>query len=166
MLSSQRSCIILSQSQRKLHKNTCCMAWQNKERTPYPLVSENGFSCRAPLTYICVCYAGWLRSFPTFCNPIDCRPSDSSVHGILQAGVLEWAALPSSRESSQPRDQTCFIQTSELWPPTLSWSQQTAPPLLSIGQLQGRTVSGLPSYHPHFHPTFPHLILVALFTPL
>ena len=31
----------------------------------------------------------------------------SSVHGILQARILEWVAMPSSRESSQPRDWTC-----------------------------------------------------------
>ena len=35
-----------------------------------------------------------------------CNPPDSSVHGILQAGILEWVFLPSSRRSSQPRDQT------------------------------------------------------------
>ena len=34
------------------------------------------------------------------------RPPGSSVHGILQAGILEWAAVPFSRGSSQPRDQT------------------------------------------------------------
>ena len=32
----------------------------------------------------------------------------SSVHGILQAGVLEWAAISFSRGASQPRDQTCI----------------------------------------------------------
>ena len=81
---------------------------KKKKEIPYPLVSENGFSCRAPLTYVCVCCARWLRSCPTLCNPMDCGPSDSSVHGILQAGVLEWVALPSSKESSKPRDRTCF----------------------------------------------------------
>ena len=40
------------------------------------------------------------------CNPVDCSPSGSSVHGVLQARMLEWVAMPSSRESSQPRDQT------------------------------------------------------------
>ena len=35
-----------------------------------------------------------------------CSPPGSSVHGILQARVLEWVAMPSSRKSSQPRDQT------------------------------------------------------------
>ena len=33
---------------------------------------------------------------------------DSSVHGIFQARILEWIAMPSSRGSSQPRDKTCF----------------------------------------------------------
>ena len=39
---------------------------------------------------------------PTLCNPMDCSPPGSSVHGILQAWILEWVAYPSSRESSQP----------------------------------------------------------------
>ena len=43
---------------------------------------------------------------PTFCDPMDCSPLGSSVHGILQAKVLEWAAMPSSKGSSQPRDRT------------------------------------------------------------
>ena len=37
---------------------------------------------------------------------MDRSPPGSSVHGILQAGILEWVALPSSRGSSQPRDRT------------------------------------------------------------
>ena len=40
----------------------------------------------------------------TFCNPMDCSLPGSSVHGILQARILEWIATPSSRGSSQPRD--------------------------------------------------------------
>ena len=47
-----------------------------------------------------------LLSHLTLCNPMDCSPPDSSVHGILQARTLEWVAMPSSRGSSQPRDQT------------------------------------------------------------
>ena len=35
-----------------------------------------------------------------------CDPTDYSVHGILQARILEWVATPSSRGSSQPRDRT------------------------------------------------------------
>ena len=37
---------------------------------------------------------------------MDCSPPDSSIHGILQARILEWVAISSSRGSSQPRDQT------------------------------------------------------------
>ena len=47
-----------------------------------------------------------IQSCPTLCNPMDCSPPGSSVHGILQARILEWVATPSSRGSSQPRDQT------------------------------------------------------------
>ena len=46
------------------------------------------------------------HSCPTFCNPVDCSPLGSSVHGSLQAGILEWVAIPFSRGSSWPRDWT------------------------------------------------------------
>ena len=39
----------------------------------------------------------------TLCDPMECSPSGSSVHGILQARILEWVAIPFSRG---PRDQT------------------------------------------------------------
>ena len=51
-------------------------------------------------------YSQSLQSCPTLCDPMDCRPPGSSVHGILQAGILEWVVMPFSRGSSQPRDQT------------------------------------------------------------
>ena len=47
-----------------------------------------------------------LQSCLTLCDPMDCSPPGSSVHGILQARILEWVSLSSSRGSSQPRDQT------------------------------------------------------------
>ena len=45
------------------------------------------------------------------CNPVDCSPPGSSVHGILHARTPEWVARPSSRASSQPRDQTYVSYT-------------------------------------------------------
>ena len=42
----------------------------------------------------------------TLCNPMDCSLPGSSIHGILQARILEWVAMPSSRGSSWPRDWT------------------------------------------------------------
>ena len=46
------------------------------------------------------------QSCPTLCNPMDCSAPGSSVHGIPQARILEWVAMPFSRGSSQPKDQT------------------------------------------------------------
>ena len=62
---------------------------------------------------------GWVLSprvkvaqlCPTLCDPMDCRPPSSSVHGIFQARILEWVAIPFSRGSFGPRNQTqfCFV---------------------------------------------------------
>ena len=43
---------------------------------------------------------------PTLCNSMDYSPPGSSVHGVLQARILEWVNIPFSRESSWPRVQT------------------------------------------------------------
>ena len=43
-----------------------------------------------------------LQSCPTLCDPMDCSPPGSSVHGILQARILEWVAMPFSRGSPHP----------------------------------------------------------------
>ena len=53
----------------------------------------------------------WFRvgvciSHVRLCNPLDCSPPGSSVHGIFQARILEWVAISFSSRSSQPRDQT------------------------------------------------------------
>ena len=56
---------------------------------------------------LCMCIKS-LQSFLTLCNPMDCGPPGSSVCGILQARILEWVAISSSRGSSQLGDQTCI----------------------------------------------------------
>ena len=45
-----------------------------------------------------------LQLCPTLCDPMNCSPPGSSVHEILQARILEWVAMPCSRESSPPKD--------------------------------------------------------------
>ena len=47
-----------------------------------------------------------VQSCLTLCDPMDYSLSGSSVHGILQARILEWVAMLSTRGSSQPRDPT------------------------------------------------------------
>ena len=51
----------------------------------------------------CCCCCLVTQLCLTLCDPMDCRPPGSSVHGILQARILEWVAMPSSRGSPQPR---------------------------------------------------------------
>ena len=46
------------------------------------------------------------QSYPALCDPMDCSPSASSIHGILQARILEWVFIFSSSGSSGPRDRT------------------------------------------------------------
>ena len=46
------------------------------------------------------------ESCPTLCDPMDCNPPGSSVHGILQSRILEWVVISFCRGSSQPKDQT------------------------------------------------------------
>ena len=53
---------------------------------------------------VCVCVCVWItQSCLTLCDPTNCRPPGFSVHGILQARILEWIAIPFSRGSSQAR---------------------------------------------------------------
>ena len=46
------------------------------------------------------------QSCPTLCDPVDYNQPGSSVHGVLQASILEWVAVPFSKVSSQPRGRT------------------------------------------------------------
>ena len=58
------------------------------------------------LVLVGVCCAKSLQLCPTLCDLMDYSPPGSSVHRILQARILEWVVMPSSRGSSRPRDRT------------------------------------------------------------
>ena len=62
------------------------------------------FSC--VLMYHRCVRAQLLQSRLTLCDPVNHSPPGSSVHGILQARILEWVAMPSSRGSSGPRNRS------------------------------------------------------------
>ena len=86
-------------------KETCLLTYKQRFRVivcdDFSLIikaSRNSF--HYPLSYLC------MLSRPTLCNPTDCSPPGSSVHGIPQARILEWVAILSSRGSSWPRDGT------------------------------------------------------------
>ena len=67
-----------------------------------------------------------LQACSTLCHSVDSSPTGSSVHGLFQARILEWVALPFSKGSSPPRDRIhvsyprlfCLL----LWQPALSTS--------------------------------------------
>ena len=52
---------------------------------------------------------GCAKSCPTLCDPMGCSLPGSSVHGVLQARILGWIAISSSRGSFWPRDQICVF---------------------------------------------------------
>ena len=68
------------------------------------LVARNMFIQDGLLWNVYVCLVA--HSCPTLCNPMDYSLLDSYACGVLQAKILEWVAMPSSRGSSQPRDRT------------------------------------------------------------
>ena len=51
------------------------------------------------------------QSCLTLCNPVDCSLPGSSIHGTLQARILQWVAISFSRGSSRPRDRTPVSRT-------------------------------------------------------
>ena len=63
-----------------------------------------GVPCLLVPTPTCTLRALVAQLGPTLCNPMECSLPGSSVHGILQARILEWVAIPFSRGSSRPRD--------------------------------------------------------------
>ena len=58
------------------------------------------------ILYLCACNCFSHQVVSYSCNLMDCSPNASSVHGILQARILEWVAISFSRVSSWPRKWT------------------------------------------------------------
>ena len=81
----------------------CCSPWGHKELDMTELLNNNVNSM-----CVCVCMkekeSEVTQLCPTLCDPMDCSLPGSSVHGILQARVLEWVAISFSRGSSWPRN--------------------------------------------------------------
>ena len=86
--------LLLWLSLREAGKQNPAALWHPRRGKDTGLVSQFHLSER-----MCVP----AQSYPTFCDPIDCSPPGSSVHGILQARILEWVAMPSSRGASPPQ---------------------------------------------------------------
>ena len=92
----------------------CCVFSLGKERARGSLYMGSPRSPLSPfalwfscMSLLCM-YANLLQLCLTLCDPMGCSPPGSSVHGIIQRRILEWAAVPSSRGSSRPRVWTCI----------------------------------------------------------
>ena len=106
-------------------KKQSCLAW---------LSSEDLFRVQALFSpFQCSCVCSVALSCPGLCNPIDCSPPGSSVHGVSHAKILGQVAISSSRGSSQPRDRIC-VSCIDRW--TLyHWATWEALPVLTVIQL-------------------------------
>ena len=62
------------------------------------------FTCFCILIYMCM-HAKSLQSCLTLCNPMDCSLPGPSVHGILQARILEWVSMPFSGDLPNPGNE-------------------------------------------------------------
>ena len=87
------------------------------------------------ICHIVCCWCVVAKSCLTLCNPMDCSPPGSSVHGISQAWILEWVAMSSLGDSSWPRDQTWVSCISCLGRQILyHWATREAPYIMSQSQ--------------------------------
>ena len=80
---------------------------------------------------MCLC-AKSLQSCPILCDTMD-----SSVHGILQAKMLEWVAMPSSRGSSQPRESNLHLLY------LLNWQANSLPLMSSAKVTMDENIVGV-----------------------
>ena len=87
------------QKKPQLHQNEKLLLFQKKKKKNEKTNLRQG-ECKSVKMLV-------VQSCPTVCNPMEHRPLGSSVHGILQARILEWVAILFSRGYSLLRDRTC-----------------------------------------------------------
>ena len=106
------------------------------------------------------------QSCPTLCKSTDCSLSGFSVHGIIQARELEWAAISFSRGSSWPEDQTrvsCtagrFLPTEPLGKPPHTWLPRYQHLHQSVTFVSADEPSG--TYHNHSESIAQHIMVLS-----
>ena len=108
------------------------------------------------------------QSCPTLCDPVDCSPPGSSVHLILQAGILEWVAMPSPGDHPNPgmeaRSPPLQVDSLPSEPPENPFTDNQ---FSSVAQLcptlcdpMNRSTPSLPVHHqlPEFTQTHVHRV--------
>ena len=103
-------------------QNTVGLSWQESLCGPVVIggspclcfyVTLNVWLCESPLSTVCVCVCSVMSDSAT---PWTVASHSPSVHGILQARILDWVAFPYPRDLSDPG-----IELASLTPPALAW---------------------------------------------
>ena len=117
------SCSVMSDS---LPPHGLCSPWNSAGHYTKVGIQRSSLLLPGFSLYICLCVLScvWL------CDLLDCTPPGSSLHGILQARILEWVAIPFSRGSSWPRDPTQVSHISGRF--FTIWAIREAPPQLHL----------------------------------
>ena len=102
---------LIAPEQSFLHHKFCACGYNRRSeqggQTPQAILRQRWAACISSLLSTVKKEKVWVTQLCLIlCDPMDYNPPDSSVHGILQARLLEWVAIPFSRVSSQPRDWT------------------------------------------------------------
>ena len=103
--------IVSAPSLQHYHQNLDSETQKPTKQVKIPHAYNSYWDSAVFLECVCVCvcaraHAKSLQLCPSLCDPVDYSLPGSSVHGILQARILEWVAIPSSRGSSWLRDWT------------------------------------------------------------
>ena len=118
------------------HRGNLCLAAPSRSVISVsclhlPLATSKGEMLGAPPAEKSACVhalcAESLQSPPTLCDPVDCSPPGSSVHGIFQARMLEWVVTYFSRGSSPPRGEPAPPASSALQADSLLLSHRGSP---------------------------------------
>ena len=92
-----------------------------------------------PPVYVCSMHAQSFKSCPTLCDPMDCGPPGSSVHGILQARTLEWIAMPFSMDLPNQGIKPTSLMSPALaggfFTTSTTWKAQESVQFSSVAQL-------------------------------
>ena len=90
----------------KTLSNFSMVKWEAHRKIAIHICSLLNQSSETALFLMWVLFAKSLQSGPTLCDPMDCSPPGSSVHGILQARILEWVAVSFSKDLPNPVIET------------------------------------------------------------
>ena len=130
--------LMIKRNTRNIPYNRTPEAMEEKDDTPYSFCFK--FFCLGHLYLSLFLHLSQgpgmgVKSFqqcPTLYNPTDGSLPGSSVCGILQARILEWVAIFSSRGSCRPRNQTCISYISCIGRPVLSHQRHLGSPSLGL----------------------------------